>query len=52
VDEEQGIYRGEVTTIMVKLADIDVNVRSILAYIYGEDDDEEEEEEEDQPPDS
>ena len=25
-DEEQGIFRGEVTTMMWKLADIDVNV--------------------------
>jgi hypothetical protein len=50
MEEEQGIYRGEVFTIMGKLADVDVNVRRILAYIYGEDD--EEEEEDDRPPDS
>lgn len=51
MDEEQGIYREEVTTMMWKLADIDVNVLRILAYIYGEDDDEEEEEDE-RPPDA
>jgi hypothetical protein len=49
VDEEQGIYRGEVLTMMGKLADIDVNVRRVVAYLYGEDDDEEEE---DQSPDA
>ena len=52
VDEEEGIYRGEVTTIMIKLADIDVNVRRILDYIYGEDDGGQEEEEEDGSPDA
>jgi hypothetical protein len=52
VEEERGIYRGEVTTIMIALADIDVNVRKILAYIEGADDDEAEEEEEDRPPDA
>jgi hypothetical protein len=40
MEEEQGIYRGEVTTMMGILADI--NVMAILAYIRGEDDDEEE----------
>jgi hypothetical protein len=49
MDEEQGIYRGEVTTMMGKLADIDVNVRKILEYIEEEDDEWEEEEEEDPP---
>jgi hypothetical protein len=43
VDEEQGIYRGEVMTIMGVLADIDVRTRAILRYIEGEDDEEEEE---------
>jgi hypothetical protein len=43
VDEEQGIYRGEGLTIMGVLADIDVNVKRILAYIEGDDDEEEEE---------
>jgi hypothetical protein len=51
VDEEQGIYRGEVTTMMGVLADINVNVKTILAYIKGEEDDEKEEEE-DRPSDS
>ena len=51
MEEEQGIYRGEVTTMMGILADINVNVMEILAYIRGEDDDEEEEEE-DRPPDA
>lgn len=51
MDEEQGIYRGEVTTMMGVLADINVNVETILAYIKGEEDDEEEEEE-DRPSDS
>jgi hypothetical protein len=49
-DEEQGIYRDEVRTIMWKLADIDVNVREILRYIQGEGDEWEEEEED--PPDA
>jgi hypothetical protein len=43
VDEESGIYRGEVLANMGALADIDVNVRTILAAIEGDDDDEEEE---------
>ena len=47
MDEEKGIYRGEVTTMMGVLADINVNVTTILAYIKGEEDDEEEEEEDD-----
>jgi hypothetical protein len=51
VDEEQGIYRGEVTTMVGVLADINVNVKTILAYIKGEEDDGEEEEE-DRPSDS
>jgi DNA-binding transcriptional MerR regulator len=33
VEEEQGIYRGEVTTIMGILADINVNVEEIRAYL-------------------
>ncbi len=52
MDEEQGIYRGEVTQIMWKLADIEVLVKRILAYIEGDDDEWEEEEEEDHPPDA
>lgn len=43
VDEEQGIYRGEVTTIMGVLVDVNVKVDRILAYIEGGDDEEEEE---------
>ena len=43
VDEDSGIYRGEVMTIMGVLADIDVGVRKILRYIEGEDDEGEEE---------
>jgi hypothetical protein len=48
-DEEQGIYRDEVRTIMWKLADIDVNVWEILRNLQGDDDEWEEEEEEDLP---
>ena len=47
VDEEQGIYRGEVETIMFALADLRVDVSRILWYIEGDDDEWEEEEEED-----
>lgn len=43
MNEEQGIYRGEVRSIMIALADITVEVRTILGYIEGEDDEEEEE---------
>ncbi|MFL5936000.1 MAG: hypothetical protein ACJ744_09235 [Gaiellaceae bacterium] len=43
MDEEQGIYRGEVTTIMGVLVDVNVKVDRILAYIEGGDDEEEEE---------
>jgi hypothetical protein len=51
VDEEHGIYRGEVTTIMGALADLRVDVAKILWYIEGDDDDEwEETEEEEDPP--
>ena len=45
MEEEQGIYRGEVTTMMIALADIKFNVLKIVAYIEGDDEDEEEEEE-------
>lgn len=41
VDEEQGIYRGEVRAIMIALADLTVEVRNILRYIEGDDDEEE-----------
>ena len=50
VEEEQGIYRGEVITMMGVLADINVHVNEILAYIEGGDDDEWEEEEEEEDP--
>ncbi len=43
MDEEQGIYRGEVRSIMIALADLTVDVRTVLGYIEGEDDEEEEE---------
>ena len=43
MDEEQGIYRGEVIEMMGTLADVNVGVRRILNYIEGDDDAEEEE---------
>ena len=49
MDEEQGIYRGEVQDILGALADIKMAVFRILGYIEGEDDDEEEAEEGDTP---
>ena len=51
MDEEQGIYRGEVIEIMGAVADTRVDVRRILWYMEGGEDDEwEEEEEEEDPP--
>jgi hypothetical protein len=44
MDEEPGIYRGEVLAIMGALADISSDTNSILAILHGEDDDEEPEE--------
>ena len=41
MDEEQGIDRGEVRSIMIALADLTVEVRTILGYIEGDDDEEE-----------
>ena len=41
MDEEQGPYRGEVRSIMIALADLTVEVRTILRYIEGDDDEEE-----------
>jgi hypothetical protein len=41
--DEQGIYRAEVSAIMIALADLIVDVKTILRYIEGEDDEEEEE---------
>ena len=49
VDEEEGIYRGEVIELMGAVADIRVDVRKILWYIEGDDDEWEEEEEEEDP---
>lgn len=43
MDEEEGIYRGEVRSIMIALADLTVDVRTILGYIEGDDDEEKEE---------
>ena len=37
-----GIYRGEVTTMMGVLADINVGVQRILDYLRGDDEEEEE----------
>lgn len=41
-DEEMGIYRGEVVTIMGALADLNVKLERILDYFEGGDDEEEE----------
>jgi hypothetical protein len=49
VDDEAGIYRGEVLELMGAVADIRVDVRRILWYIEGDDDEWEEEEEEEDP---
>jgi hypothetical protein len=44
VDEEQGIYRGEVMAIMIALADLQTDTREILDLLgYHGDDDEAEE---------
>ena len=43
VDEEQGIYREEVTLLMTMLAQIREKVDAILRYIEDQDDEEEEE---------
>ena len=42
-DEEQGIYRAEVSTIMIALTDIMVDVRTMLGHIEGDDDEAQEE---------
>jgi hypothetical protein len=44
VDEEMGIYRGEVLTIMEALADLRADVTAIRTYLLEEDDEEEGEE--------
>ena len=41
MEEAQGIYRGEVRSIMVALATIMGEVRTILGYLEGDDDEEE-----------
>ena len=48
MDDEQGCDRAEVLTIMGALADLTVNVDTILRYVV-EGDDEDEAEEEDLP---
>jgi hypothetical protein len=42
VEEEQGIYRDEVTLMLFMLADIKLAVLQILGYIEGDDEEEEE----------
>ena len=49
MDEEEGIYRGELLELMGAVADIRVDVRRILWYIEGDDNEWEEEEEEEDP---
>jgi hypothetical protein len=44
VDEEQGIYRGEVLAMMGALANVQTDTREILAILRGEEDGDEEEE--------
>jgi len=43
MEDEPGIYRGEVIAIMGAIADLNVKVDRILDYIEGGDDEEEEE---------
>lgn len=45
MDEEQGIYRGEVIAITGALADLEADTRAILARLRGDEDDDEESEE-------
>ena len=47
VDEEAGIYRGEVIAIMGALADVAADTAAIRAILSDEDDDDEEAEEKD-----
>lgn len=44
MNEEQGIYRGEVLAMMGALSDIHANTRAILAFLRGDEDGNEEEE--------
>jgi hypothetical protein len=43
VDDEQGIYRGEVQAMMLSLMRIDAGVAQLLRLFEGGDDEEEEE---------
>ena len=43
VEDETGIYRGEVIAIMGALADVSADTAAILAILAGEEDEEEEE---------
>jgi len=45
VDEEEGIYRGEVMAIMGALADISSDTMRILAILRGDDEEEDDDEE-------
>ena len=45
MDEDHGIYRGEVFTIMGTLSDIVTDTREILAILQGYDDEDDDEEE-------
>ncbi len=49
MDEEQGIYREELRSILFLLAAIKVAVLEILSYIRDDDEEEEEEDEDDLP---
>lgn len=42
MDEETGIYRGEVLTIMAALSEVVANTRTIMQLLSEEDDEEEE----------
>ena len=44
MDEEQGIYRGEVMAMMGALADLRTDTRDILAILLDEEEGDEEEE--------
>jgi hypothetical protein len=45
VDEEEGIYRGEVMAILGALADISSDTLQILAILRGEDEEDDDDEE-------
>jgi hypothetical protein len=44
VDEEQGIYRGEVVSMMIALADLQTDANEILGILRDEEEGDEEEE--------